>query len=177
MAGRGTSPVVNWLRALGTLAHAECGGVGVGAIGMCLTGNFALAMLIEPALVAAVACQPSLPLDNPAAIELSDDEAQHIAARLEREQIPVQAYRFEGDKFCRAARFETYREKRGPHLALRVLPGSAANPNPSPFFAEHIRSPHSVVTQHLIDRDGEPTLTARDEMIAYLHARLDVRAP
>ena len=41
-----TSPVTMWLRALARLAHAECGGPGVGAVGMCFTGNFALTMML-----------------------------------------------------------------------------------------------------------------------------------
>ena len=46
----------------------------------------------------------------------------------------------------------------GKHFDASVLPDSAANPETSPFFAKHIRAPHSVVTQHLINRAGEPTL-------------------
>ena len=57
-----TSPVVTWLRALAANAHRECGGPGVGAIGMCLTGGFALAMAVEPAVLAPIlsrrACRP-----------------------------------------------------------------------------------------------------------------------
>src|SRR5262245_47991966 len=39
-----TSPVIDWLRALGRHEHERCGGPGIGAIGMCFTGGFALAM-------------------------------------------------------------------------------------------------------------------------------------
>ena len=56
-----TSPVAHWLRALASRAHAECGGPGVGAIGMCFTGGFALAMAVDPAVLAPVMSQPSLP--------------------------------------------------------------------------------------------------------------------
>src|SRR5208337_2808036 len=56
-----SSPIVEWLRALARKAHAECGGRGVGAIGMCFTGGFALAMMTEPSVVAPVLSQPSLP--------------------------------------------------------------------------------------------------------------------
>lgn len=172
MAGGGTSPVVTWLRALATLAHQECGGTGVGAIGMCFTGNFAISMMIEPAMKAAVACQPSLPLDDPAAIEMSDEDANTVAQRLNRDDLTVKAYRFEGDPFCMAARFDTYAHKFGKHFDASVLPDSAANPETSPFFAKHIRSPHSVVTQHLINLAGEPTLAARDDILEYLRKSL-----
>src|SRR5471030_260206 len=62
-----SSPIVDWLRALAKKVHAECGGKGVGAIGMCFTGNFALAMMTEPSVVAPVLSQPSLPLGFSAA--------------------------------------------------------------------------------------------------------------
>jgi dienelactone hydrolase len=57
-----SSPIVDWLKALARQAHADCGGHGVGAVGMCFTGGFALAMMTEPSVVAPVLSQPSLPL-------------------------------------------------------------------------------------------------------------------
>src|SRR5256714_13184469 len=59
LAANASSPVTQWLRALARLAHQECGGCGVGAIGMCFTGNFALALVRGPASVAPVLAQPS----------------------------------------------------------------------------------------------------------------------
>jgi len=56
-----TTPVARWLRSLARELHAELGGPGVGALGMCFTGGFALAMLVDPAVVAPVLCQPSTP--------------------------------------------------------------------------------------------------------------------
>ena len=57
-----SSPIVDWLRALAATVHSECGGRGVGAVGMCFTGNFALAMMTEPSVVAPVLSQPSMPI-------------------------------------------------------------------------------------------------------------------
>lgn len=56
-----TSPVVGWLRSLARELHAELGGPGVGALGMCFTGGFALAMMVDEAVAAPVLCQPSVP--------------------------------------------------------------------------------------------------------------------
>jgi dienelactone hydrolase len=61
-AANQSSPVIDWLRALAAHAHPLCGGRGVGAIGMCFTGNFALSMMLEPAMLAPVLSQPSLPI-------------------------------------------------------------------------------------------------------------------
>lgn len=172
MAGKGSSPITVWLRALAGFAHAECGGKGVGAIGMCFTGNFALTMMLDKSVLVPVLSQPSLPLDDPAAVESDDVELKHVRERLETEDLVVLGYRFEGDQICKAARFEAYRAALGPRFIGKTLPDSAANNDVSPFFAAHVNYPHSVLTQHLIDADGEATITARDEILVALKARL-----
>jgi dienelactone hydrolase len=171
-AGNASSPVTQWLRALARLAHAECGGPGVGAIGMCFTGNFALSMMLEPAMLAPVVCQPSLPLDDPAGIGMAREELEAVRARLEREDLSVMAYRFEGDRHCRAQRFAAYAAVLGERFVARVLPDGAANPDTPPFFDQVVASPHSVVTAHLIDAAGQPTIAARDEILAFFGCRL-----
>ncbi|WP_159009330.1 dienelactone hydrolase family protein [Bradyrhizobium sp. S69] len=172
LAANVSSPVTQWLRCLAKLAHHECGGPGVGAIGMCFTGNFALTMMLEPSVLAPVLSQPSLPLNDPAGIEISPEEIQAVRARLDHENLTVLAYRFEGDPFCRAQRFAAYAEKLGSRFIGRVLPDSAANPDAPPFFAKHVPSPHSVVTVHLVDEAGEPTIKARDEILSFFAYRL-----
>lgn len=161
------SPVTAWLRALARVAHEECGGPGVGAIGMCFTGNFALSMMLEPSVLAPVLSQPSLPLDEPGAVESPPDELSAVRTRLEKEDLRVRAYRFAGDPFCTAQRFAAYAEALGDRFEGRVLPDEAANPDPPPFFQQMVGAPHSVVTAHLVDRDGEPTAQARDEIIGF----------
>ena len=171
-AGNGSSPVTAWLRALAKLAHEECGGPGVGAIGMCFTGNFALSMMLEASVLAPVVSQPSLPLDEPAGTGIDADELLAVRQRLERDDLTVMAYRFEGDKHCRAERFAAFSEALGERFVTRVLPDSAANRDTPPFFRRYVACPHSVVTAHLIDEAGQPTIAARDEILAFFAARL-----
>ncbi len=171
-AANHSSPVTQWLRALARLAHEECGGPGVGAIGMCFTGNFALTMMLEPAMLAPVLSQPSLPLGDPAGIEIAPEEVKAVAERLRREDLTVMAYRFKGDRFCTAQRFAAYAEALGDRFIERVLPDSAANTDVAPFFEKHVASPHSVVTAHLIDEAGQPTIAARDEIVEFFRLRL-----
>lgn len=166
------SPVTQWLRALARLAHEECGGPGVGAIGMCFTGNFALSMMLETSVLAPVLSQPSLPLDDPAGLEIGPEDLETIRQRLVREDLKVLAYRFEGDQICRAERFAAYTKGLGDRFDGRVIPDAAANAEVAPFFARHVAYPHSVVTAHLIDEAGQPTLTARDEILAFFTERL-----
>ncbi|MBX7096669.1 MAG: dienelactone hydrolase family protein [Myxococcaceae bacterium] len=171
-AANEASPVTAWLRGLARLAHAERGGRGVGAIGMCFTGNLALSMMLEPSVLAPVLCQPSLPFDQLDRVESPPAELAQVRERLEREQLTVRAYRFEGDRFCTAQRFAAYAAALGPRFEFRVLPSSAANPAPPPFFSAVVGCPHSVVTAHLIDEAGQPTLAARDEIVTFFKARL-----
>ncbi len=165
-ATNASSPITQWLRALAAEAHRECGGKGVGAIGMCFTGNFALSMMLEKAVVAPVLSQPSLPMHNPSGLAIDPDELAAVKARMEAEDLTVLAYRFEGDSFCRAERFAAYQEALGDRFIGKVLPDSAANPDAP------LKTPHSVVTLHLIDEAGQPTVQARDEILAFFRARL-----
>jgi dienelactone hydrolase len=172
MATEKSSPVIRWLRGLARIAHAECGGPGVGAIGMCFTGNFALSMMLEAPTLAPVVCQPTMPLEDRAAIGISDDELARIRSVLEERDLTVLGYRFEGDKWCTAQRFAAYSKALGPRFIARILPDSAANPNPPPFFKHVVQTPHSVVTAHLIDEAGQPTIAARDEILGFFAQRL-----
>jgi dienelactone hydrolase len=161
-----SSPVTQWLRALAADAHKECGGNGVGAIGMCFTGNFALSMMLEKSVIAPVMAQPSLPLNNAAALAMSPDELSQVKSRMDDDDLTVLAYRFDGDSFCRAARFAAFENALGDRFIGKVLPDSAANPD-SP-----LKTPHSVVTLHLIDEAGQPTIQARDEILEFFQMRL-----
>lgn len=170
------SPVTHWLRALAKQAHEQCGGPGVGAIGMCFTGNFALTMMLEPSMLAPVLCQPSLPFDDPAGLEISPIELAAVRQRMERDDLTVLAYRFAGDKYCKAERFSAYSDALGTRFVAHILPDSAANTElQNPFFDKVVASPHSVVTTHLIDQTGQPTLAARDQILAFFTQRLGVQ--
>jgi dienelactone hydrolase len=175
-AANESSPVTQWLRALARLAHQECGGPGVGAIGMCFTGNFALTMMLEPAMLAPVLAQPALPLKDPGGLEITPEELRSVRDRLEREDLTVLAYRFAGDRFCRAERFSAYAAALGERFVGRVLPDSAANTDVPPFSAVRVGCAHSVVTAHLIDEAGQPTIAARDEILSFFTQRLVRRA-
>jgi dienelactone hydrolase len=165
-AANQSSPVTDWLRALAAHAHPVCGGRGVGAIGMCFTGNFALSLMLEPAVRAPVLSQPSLPVGRRGGMHIAPDELRRVKERMEREDLTVLAYRFAGDAFCRNERFVAYEAALGDRFVGRTLPDSAANPDAA------MKNPHSVVTAHLIDREGEPTRAALDEILAFFRTRL-----
>jgi dienelactone hydrolase len=167
-----SSPVIDWLRALAGTEHERCGGPGVGAIGMCFTGGFALAMATHPSLLAPVLSQPSTPFvvpwkkQNAHNIDISPAELDVVKGRCAAEGLTVLGMRFKGDSFVPGERFDFLREQLGDAFVAIELDDSAANPN-SPA-----KNPHSVVTEHLVDEPGTPTRAALDEVLNLFRTRL-----
>ncbi len=169
LAENRSSPITDWLRALGRRAYEEIGGRGVGAVGMCVTGNFALTLTLDPWVVAPVMGHPSFPLPitpaKAAAVHATPETLANARRRIAEEDLKVLGLRFHGDVlFCRAARFETLRRELGQGFEGLELPAASAKPHPEP--------PHSVLTIGLIDEEGEPTRAAVDRVIGFLSERL-----
>jgi dienelactone hydrolase len=163
-----TSPIIDWLRALARDLHQQCGGPGVGAIGMCFTGGFALAMAVDDEMLAPVLSQPSLPFGagkaRKRALGLSDSDLATVAAR---EELCVLAMRFTGDPAVPAERFQHLREVFGDRLiAIEIENRKGQNPHGFPKLA------HSVVTEHLVDEPGNPTHDALHQVLDFFKQRL-----
>jgi dienelactone hydrolase len=169
LAANRSSPVTDWLKQLARQAHSECDGKGVGAIGLCLTGGFALSMAVEPVVRAPVMSEPSLPLLTPAALDISTSELDVVKKRAATGDFSVRGYRFEGDTFCRPERFATLRREVGDAFVATELPDACGNPEGRKAQG---KPPHGVLTADLIDKDGEPTRRAVDELIAFFHQKL-----
>ena len=170
-----SSPIVDWLRALARRVHGECGGPGVGAIGMCFTGGFALAMMTEPAVVAPVLSQPSLPFGISArkrtAIGVAADEVAIAQRRFEQEDLSLLGLRFHGDPLVPDERFATYRRCFGDRFEAIEIDPADAQPGP----LEH---PHSVLTLNLRDDDPDgATKRAERRVIEFFGQRLGVVPP
>lgn len=173
LAENRSSPIADWLRALARHAHAEVGGRGVGVVGMCVTGNFALTMTLDDAVVAPVMAHPSFPLPlsrrKAAALHVTRETLDNARRRIREEGLKVLGVRFTGDiLFCRAPRFERLRSELGEGFEAIEVPGGSAKP--------HAEPPHSVLTTGLVDREGEPTREAVDRVIGFLRERLSPRA-
>lgn len=169
LAENRSSPIADWLRALARHAHREIGGRGVGAVGMCVTGNFALTMTLDKEVVAPVLAHPSFPLPisgrKAAALHVTPETLVNARRRVKDESLRVLGVRFTGDVlFCRQARFETLRRELGEGFEGIEVPGTSSKPHPEP--------PHSVLTIGLVDREGEPTRKAVDRVIDFLSERL-----
>lgn len=165
-----TSPITEWLRALARDVHVSCGGPGVGAVGMCFTGGFALGMMLEPAVIAPALSQPSLPFPwgkrRAAAPGISDADLAAVRERCTEEGICVLGMRFSHDPFVKAARFDTLERELGDRFIRIEIDSSPGNPHGIS------KSSHSVLTVHLVDEPGHPTREALDRLLAFFSERL-----
>jgi dienelactone hydrolase len=164
-------PVTVWLRALARHAHDVCGGPGVGAVGMCFTGGFALAMMVDDVIVAPVLSQPSLPLPIGATrrrdVGISESDLARVKQRCADEpDLCVLGLRFTGDRAVPPERFQRLRDELGDKFIAVELDSSAGNPH------GHPRAAHSVLTEHLQDRDGTPTHDALEQVLELFRKQL-----
>ena len=154
MAMHKTSPIISWLRALAQQLHAEVGGIGVGAVGMCFSGGFALGMMVDDIMVAPVLSQPSLPFaiggSRGADLNLSESDQARLVERAQA-GCQVLGLRYTGDKLV-GTRFAT----------LRKLLGEAFI---AVEFASTSKQDHSVLTEQV-----QPE--AIERVLQFLHDKL-----
>jgi dienelactone hydrolase len=127
MALQKTSPIIAWLRALARSLHQEVGGKGVGAVGMCFSGGFALGMMVDDIMVAPVLSQPSMPFTvgkaRGADLNLSPDDAVVVAQRA-ADGCQVLGLRFTQDKLV-GNRFDSLRTLLGDAFIAIELPSQS----------------------------------------------------
>jgi dienelactone hydrolase len=169
-----SSPVVEWLRRLAHAEHLRCGGPGVGMVGMCLTGGFALGVMADAPVVAPVLSQPSLPFPLGArrSADLGCSAAELVAIKDKvANGTKVLGLRFSGDAKSPAARFATLRRELGDGFIDVEIDSSEGNPY------GNRKGAHSVLTEDLVDREGSPTLAALEKVLTFLEERLVLPVP
>ena len=138
MAMHKTSPIISWLRALAHQLHNEVGGIGVGAVGMCFSGGFALGMMVDDIMVAPVLSQPSLPFaiggSRAADLNLSESDQARVVERAQA-GCQVLGLRYTGDKLV-GTRFATLHELLGESFIAVE-------------FASTSKQDHSVLTEQI----------------------------
>jgi dienelactone hydrolase len=170
LARNRTSPVTEWLRVLAKSAHGECGGPGVGVVGMCLTGGFALAMMVDDVVLAPVLSQPSLPISLGASrkrdVGVSQADLARAKQRCEAEDLCVLGLRFSGDSLSPADRFARLRAELGDHFVAVEIDSSEGNAD------GYRKAAHSVLTEDLLDEEGTATRAALDQVLELFRSKL-----
>lgn len=163
-------PITDYFRAVATDLDARTPGTGVGVIGMCFTGSFALATAVDTTVVASVLSQPVLPLPlgskRRADPGLSEEELDRVSNRAADSSLCVLGLRFSGDGTSPAARFATLKSRLGDAFEVIELNSSPGNP------AGFTKDAHSVLTSEVREIPGHPALVARQRMVDFLRARL-----
>jgi dienelactone hydrolase len=158
-------PITQWLRALARALSGELGGQKVGALGMCFSGGFALAMAADPVVWAPVLSQPAGPMPVGSARRRSAHVATEDLNQVIDKGCQVMGLRFTGDMAVPSERFAALKEALGPKFTAIEIK--------SPDRALSIkRSAHSVLTEDLIDVPGHPTHTALHQVLDFFDAQL-----
>jgi len=173
-AKRADRPVAEYVRAVARRVHDRVGGPGVGVIGMCFSGGFALASAAEPAVLAPVASQPSLPLPLTTSrrrdLGMSEREREAISKRVQQDGLCLLGLRFSEDKVSPRDRFRSLRAAFGDGwlpIALNSRPGNPAGIG---------ENEHMVLTSKDVEEPGHPTNDARQQVVTFLRERLGVGA-
>ncbi len=138
---------------------------------MCLTGGFALALMVDDVTVAPVLSQPSMPFPigakRKAALGVSNEDLVVIRKRA-RAGCSVLGLRFTDDNMAPSERFSTLTRELGDGFIAVEIDSSPGNPHDIPGDA------HSVVTEHLVDEPGHPTHDALHKVLDFFKERLHV---
>ncbi len=164
-ASNESPPITRWLRALARELSADLGGRKVGALGMCFSGGFALAMAADPVVWAPVLSQPAGPMplgaDRRRSIHVSNEDLHSVIEK----GCQVMGLRFTGDMTVPSERFAALTEALGPKFTAIEIK--------SPDRAISIkRSAHSVLTEDLIDVPGHPTHAALHKVLDFFDSQL-----
>ena len=158
-----SSPIADWVRALGKVIHERTQGPGIGVVGLCLTGNFALTMMLDEWMLAPVVSEPALPLlptpAGKASLHLSDDEIKSIQKRV-AEGAEILAYRFSGDSISPPERYQ--------NLAKTFAPGVFGDGALCPTRARA----HAVFTDDFDERPESSTAKALENVLQFLKRKL-----
>ena len=163
-------PVAHYLRALARDLNEKTPGKGVGVIGECWSGGFALAAAVDDSVLAPVLSQPSLPIGLTAKQRrdpgLSEAELKIVERRAAEEGLCAMGLRFSEDPLSPGARFKTLKERLGD--AFEVIEIDSKKGNEYGFG----KAAHSVLTLEVREVDGHPAYEARKRVVEFLTERL-----
>ena len=126
-------------------------------------------MATDPSVLVPVVSQPSLPMavtgKGRRTIDCSAEDLATVAGRCAAGDLAVIGLRFKGDRLATAGRFEFLRERLGDAFIGVELNDEDGNPDSR-------LSPHSVLTEHLIDEPDQPTHDALELVLDHFRSKL-----
>ena len=159
MSSGRSSPIADWIRLLCREVRDQSGVEGVGIIGMCLTGNFAIQLIGDDSVLAAVASQPAMPFFKQGELHMSHDDIVRSRNALDNKG-PMRVLRFEGDPLCAAEKSEcihrAFNDGRTTRIQEIKIPGKG----------------HSVLTLDFVNENGHPTREALTNVLQYFEDQL-----
>ncbi len=164
------APITSWMRSLVTRAHRECGGPGVGVVGMCFTGNFALGLAVDPAVLVPVMSQPSMPFaitkKHRSGLHVAPDDLAQVKRRTVDGDLCVIGLRFTADPLVPAERFERLRNELGDGFIGVEIDSTPGN--------EHgfTKNAHSVLTADYSTDSDHPTNQAMELVLDHFRQKL-----
>lgn len=164
------APIANWLRALARHAHDKCGGPGVGAVGMCFSGGFALAMMADESVIAPVLSQPSMPFPLSSKhkhdIDVNSADLPGIKEHMEKHDICLLGLRFSNDALVPNSRFRFLKDTFGDRFEAVNIDSSKGNPHGIKAIA------HSVLAKDFVDQQDHPTYQALHKVLSLFEKQL-----
>ncbi len=167
-------PITDYFRAVAADLAARTPGPGVGVIGMCFTGGFALAAAVDDSVLASVVSQPGVPLPVGRARQLdptmSAEEFDRVAERASAGEVCALGLRFSEDSSSPRARFDTIKTRLGDKFEIIQIDSSKGNAD------GYSSSAHSVLTGELRETPPNQACAARERVVAFLRERIGVPA-
>jgi dienelactone hydrolase len=167
-------PITDFLRAVAADLATRTPGAGVGVIGMCFTGGFALATAVEGSVLASVMSQPAVPFPTSRARRLdpglSSEELDAVVARTLNDGLCVMGLRFSEDASAPRARFAGLKEKLGDAFEVIELDSSTGN------AGGYGRGAHSVLTSEVRETPPNSAYETREKVVQFLHRNISRKA-
>jgi dienelactone hydrolase len=166
-------PITDFFRAVAADLAARTPGPGVGVIGMCFTGGFALAAAVDDSVLASVISQPGVPFPVSRARRLdatvSPEEFDRIAERADDGAVCALGLRFSEDGTAPRERFDTIKRRLGDAFEIIELDSSSGNPD---GFSSRA---HSVLTGEVRENPANAAFDARRRTVEFLRERIGGR--
>lgn len=176
-----SAPITQWLRALASDIGRRHADGNVGVIGMCLTGAFAIPLILDRRVSAAVAAQPSVPLSllfaafgryggaAAQALNVGDQDIRAARVRLQTGEAQLLAVRCRADRICPPEKIERLQREFPVGLTVRQYGApqwrNALGARPHALFTKEYRVAPEGERQH-------PSREAFADLLGFLHRHL-----